>query len=608
MRWVRAPIIREVNSGKLTSWGIMKKQNLLVHLFTFYFVIYFVMPQSAWSQFTISSPTFPTTNTVQVSLAGTQATNAHVIFFSPQVVNGIGAWNRLTTGTVGQVTFTLPKPTNGMGFFAAGIAPISTPTVATPAFSPTGGSYSSPTNVTVTSATSGASIYYTTNGVPPTINDTYLYNGGSIYIAGITTLKAKAFASGYNDSGVATAIYTINSAPFVYAGAQQIISSSSTTLQGIVMDDGLTGAGAKFTNWMKFSGPGTVTFSNFHQTNTSATFSANGVYVLHLSVSDGQYTNTSAVTIAVNPTVSVSLTAPISGSIYTVPTNFVLEATATSSSGTVTNVSFYANSTLIGSVTNAPFSFNWKSVTAGSLALSAVAYTTDAANTGLASSPVNVTVNWPTNVGQVSLALTDLQIPVAGLPITVNRQYNTQYGTSGSFGYNGRFNAMDSFAGYNEDPQSLHKYLYTHDNPVNRIDPSGNNSDVISFNVAGAIAASLAVFTLASNQETKTHAIGNLLVATTGAAGELLDEASSAAQNAMAAAESALLSQYRSFEEAASKAREALRQLGNTLKNIKVVPVSQTVMPDVANHVSAAQSSGHPILLTRVSPAQGKLN
>ncbi|HUT28246.1 MAG TPA: RHS repeat-associated core domain-containing protein [Sedimentisphaerales bacterium] len=37
----------------------------------------------------------------------------------------------------------------------------------------------------------------------------------------------------------------------------------------------------------------------------------------------------------------------------------------------------------------------------------------------------------------------------------------------------GRFNRMDPFAGNNEDPQSLHKYLYCHANPVNGIDPSG---------------------------------------------------------------------------------------------------------------------------------------
>ena len=38
---------------------------------------------------------------------------------------------------------------------------------------------------------------------------------------------------------------------------------------------------------------------------------------------------------------------------------------------------------------------------------------------------------------------------------------------------NGLFNQMDDFSGNNADPQSLHKYLYAYNNPVNNIDPSG---------------------------------------------------------------------------------------------------------------------------------------
>jgi RHS repeat-associated protein len=37
----------------------------------------------------------------------------------------------------------------------------------------------------------------------------------------------------------------------------------------------------------------------------------------------------------------------------------------------------------------------------------------------------------------------------------------------------GRFNRTDPFAGNNRDPQSLHKYLYAHCNPINGIDPTG---------------------------------------------------------------------------------------------------------------------------------------
>ncbi len=39
----------------------------------------------------------------------------------------------------------------------------------------------------------------------------------------------------------------------------------------------------------------------------------------------------------------------------------------------------------------------------------------------------------------------------------------------------GRFQTSDSYDGYNEDPLSLHKYLYCGANPVNHIDPSGTD-------------------------------------------------------------------------------------------------------------------------------------
>jgi len=39
----------------------------------------------------------------------------------------------------------------------------------------------------------------------------------------------------------------------------------------------------------------------------------------------------------------------------------------------------------------------------------------------------------------------------------------------------GRFWTMDTYEGNQEDPPSLHKYLYCHGNPVNAIDPSGHD-------------------------------------------------------------------------------------------------------------------------------------
>ncbi|MHC4639228.1 MAG: putative toxin, partial [Planctomycetota bacterium] len=40
---------------------------------------------------------------------------------------------------------------------------------------------------------------------------------------------------------------------------------------------------------------------------------------------------------------------------------------------------------------------------------------------------------------------------------------------------NGRFNRVDPYTGNNSDPQSLHKYTYCHNNPINGIDPSGQS-------------------------------------------------------------------------------------------------------------------------------------
>ena len=41
-----------------------------------------------------------------------------------------------------------------------------------------------------------------------------------------------------------------------------------------------------------------------------------------------------------------------------------------------------------------------------------------------------------------------------------------------------RFQTMDAYAGNNEDPLSLHKYLYAADNPVDNVDPSGNDFEL----------------------------------------------------------------------------------------------------------------------------------
>jgi hypothetical protein len=59
----------------------------------------------------------------------------------------------------------------------------------------------------MTTATSGASIYYTTNGSTPTTSSTPY--SGAFTLANSATLKAAAFKSNYNPSGVASSAFTL---------------------------------------------------------------------------------------------------------------------------------------------------------------------------------------------------------------------------------------------------------------------------------------------------------------------------------------------------------------------------------------------------------------
>jgi hypothetical protein len=78
---------------------------------------------------------------------------------------------------------------------------------ATPAFTPSPGTYNSSQSVTITDATKGATIYYTTNGTPPTTSSR-VYTA-AIKVSATQTIEAIAVAAGYSQSAVRMAAYTI---------------------------------------------------------------------------------------------------------------------------------------------------------------------------------------------------------------------------------------------------------------------------------------------------------------------------------------------------------------------------------------------------------------
>jgi hypothetical protein len=86
---------------------------------------------------------------------------------------------------------------------------ISAPITATaaPTFSPAPGYYTSAQSVTISDATSGATIYFTTDGSTPTTSSP-VYSS-PIGVASSMTIKAMAVATGSEPSSVVTGAYTI---------------------------------------------------------------------------------------------------------------------------------------------------------------------------------------------------------------------------------------------------------------------------------------------------------------------------------------------------------------------------------------------------------------
>ncbi|GHU58548.1 hypothetical protein FACS189444_2380 [Spirochaetia bacterium] len=81
------------------------------------------------------------------------------------------------------------------------------PQVATPAASPASGAVTSGTAITLSTATAGATIYYTTNGTTPNTASTQYST--PITVTTAQTIKAIAVKSGMSNSGVFSAAYTI---------------------------------------------------------------------------------------------------------------------------------------------------------------------------------------------------------------------------------------------------------------------------------------------------------------------------------------------------------------------------------------------------------------
>jgi hypothetical protein len=105
----------------------------------------------------------------------------------------------------------VPAQVGPTGYTLVNVTASTTPRVATPTITPNGGSHTSAVQVTLACATTGATIRYTTNDSEPTAGST-LY-AGPFTLSQSGTVKAKAFKTAMDDSGVASAAFTITAPP-----------------------------------------------------------------------------------------------------------------------------------------------------------------------------------------------------------------------------------------------------------------------------------------------------------------------------------------------------------------------------------------------------------
>ena len=199
------------------------------------------------------------------------------------------------------------------------------------------------------------------------------------------------------NTGSAISSWTLG---YSYSGNQQLSSgwSGTWTQSG----KNISVASASW-NGSLATGASTQIGANFSYTGTNtapATFTLNGTTCNGGGGGGG------------TGTISVSLTSPASGATYTAPATIPLAATATESGGTISKVEFFNGTTLLGTTTSSPYTFNWSSVAAGTYSLTAEAF--DASGATATSSAVSVTVSPASTPPPSGSPMVSITSPTAG--------------------------------------------------------------------------------------------------------------------------------------------------------------------------------------------------
>ena len=354
----------------------------------------------------------------------------------------------------GAVKFTVPTVANGKVYVGAqylvSVFGNASAFVASPTFTPNGGPFTNSVMVTLNDTTAGASIYYTLDDSIPTTNS-ILYKA-PFQVTNSLAVKAKAFKTGSVPSGVSSATF-INSKDLGngigltgdYYSNQLMTFSNPPTL--IRIDPTIN------FNWNNNSPDPSITQTDytvrwigsvqpqFNETYTFYTTTDDGVrlwvnnqsvplidkwidqaptewsgsiplvagqrYNIRMDYYQNQggavaylsWSSPSTTKIIIpqtqlystnNPPPSVSLVNPTNSAVFLTGSPVQISANASEPGGIISQVTFYANATALGSATNSPYTLAVSNLAAGSYSLSARA--TDAAGIVSTSAPVNISV------------------------------------------------------------------------------------------------------------------------------------------------------------------------------------------------------------------------
>ena len=149
---------------------------------------------------------------------------------------GFNPWDGLVADAAGNLYGTTGD--NASNFYQNGTV-FELAAAALPTFSPDPGTYFAPQKVTISSTTTNAVIYYTTDGTTPTTASTKYTS--PIEVSASETIKAFAAAAGNPNGAVVTAAYTILPPPVAPTVSVTPSASGITTVQALTVTVAVTG-------------------------------------------------------------------------------------------------------------------------------------------------------------------------------------------------------------------------------------------------------------------------------------------------------------------------------------------------------------------------------